>query len=421
MRHAGHSSLFTLPLFTFAIQTLATRLTPAAQRALRAGHPWIYAGGVAQVKGEGRAGDLAVVFDRRTDRFAAVGLYDPDSPIRIKVLHVGKPVRVDADFFAEVVRRAYALRAPLLATDTNAYRLLNGENDGTPGLIADVYAGVLVVKVYSLAWGPWLDTVVGALVRESGTGTVVLRLSRHVQRAEVLPEGWADGAVLRGALPDPEVIFREHGVALRANVVDGHKTGFFLDHRDNRRRVGAACAKTRHTAPATVLDVFSYAGGFAAHALVGGAREVTALDISKQALALAEANARLNLPDPPLRTIAGDAFGELATLGQSGRRFDIVVVDPPSFAKRAAEVEGALGAYRRLTRLAIPLVAPGGLLLLASCSARVPAEDFYALQLEELRRSGRGFTEVARTGHDVDHPVTFAEGAYLKSLYVRVK
>ena len=410
---------------------LATTLTPAGQRHLRAGHPWIYADSIERVKGEGRAGDLAVVFDRRTDRFAGVGLYDPDSPIRIKVLHVGRPVRIDAAFFAEVVARAFALRAPLLATDTDAYRLLNGENDGTPGLIADVYAGVLVVKVYSLAWGPWLDVVADALAEVSGAGAVVLRLSRAVQRAEDLPEGWADGAVLRGALPDPEVIFREHGVALRANVLDGHKTGFFLDHRDNRRRVGAACAKRRHpetrswrgdrhTAPATVLDVFSYAGGFAAHALVGGAAEVTCLDISRQALDLAEENAHLNLADPPLRMIAGDAFGEMARLAAAGRRFDIVVVDPPSFAKRAAEVEGALRAYRRLTRLALPLVAPGGLLLLASCSARVPAEDFYALQLGELGRSGRGFTEVARTAHDVDHPVTFAEGAYLKSLYVRL-
>ena len=374
-----------------------------------------------------------MVFDRRTDRFAGAGLYDPDSPIRIRVLHAGRPVRVDAAFFAGVVTRAHGLRAPLLATDTNAYRLLNGENDGTPGLIADVYAGVLVVKAYTRAWAPWLGLVVDALTGVSGAETAVLRLSRAVQRVGRPPApasdaaatgapaaAWGDGVVLRGALPEPEVVFREHGVRLRANVLAGHKTGFFLDHRENRRRVGAACAKTRHTAPATVLDVFSYAGGFAAHALVGGAREVTALDVSRQALELARENARLNLAEPPLRTIAGDAFVELEALGRTGRRFDVVVVDPPSFAKRAREVAGALRAYRRLTRLAVPLVAPGGLLLLASCSARVAAEDFYALQAEELRRSGRRFTEVDQTGHDVDHPVGFAEGAYLKTWYVRV-
>ena len=396
-------------------QTLATTLTPAAQRHLRAGHPWIYADSIERVKGEGKSGDLAVVFDRRADRFIGVGLYDPDSPIRIKVLHTGQPTRVNAAFFAAVVAEAHALRKPLLATDTDAYRLLNGENDGTPGLIADVYAGVLVVKAYTLAWAPWLQMVLVPLLEVSGCQTAVLRLSRQVQQHTNLPADWWDGTLLHGALPSPEIVFREHGVALRANVTDGHKTGFFLDHRDNRRRVGeAASAKT-------VLDVFSYAGGFATHALVGGAAEVTALDISRPALALAEANARLNLPDPPLRTIAGDAFGEMARLTEQRRRFDIVVVDPPSFAKSAREVDGALRAYRRLTRLAVPLVAPAGLLLLASCSARVPADDFYALQLEELRRSGRRFTEVERTGHDVDHPVTFPEGRYLKSLYVRME
>lgn len=395
-------------------RTLATALTPAGQRHLRAGHPWIYADSVARVKGAGRAGDLAVVFDRRTDRFLGVGLYDPDSPIRIKVLHAGKPTRVNAAFFQEVVARAHALRAPLLATDTDAYRLLNGENDGTPGLIADVYADTLVVKAYTLAWAPWLEPVLDALLQYSHCATAVLRLSRQVQRHRDLPTGWRDGAVVRGALSTPEILFREHGVRLRANVIDGHKTGFFLDHRDNRRRVGeAAFAKT-------VLDVFSYAGGFAAHALVGGATEATALDISRQALALAEANAHLNLDAPALRTVAGDAFGEMARLAEEGQRFDVVVVDPPSFAKSAREVDGALRAYRRLTRLAVPLVAPGGLLLLASCSARVTAADFYALQDEELRRSGRGFTEVEKTGHDLDHPVTFPEGAYLKSVYYRL-
>ena len=376
----------------------------------------MYADSVARVKGgeEASPGDLAVVFDRRRDRFLAVGLYDPHSPLRIRIVHRGAPVRVDAAFWREAVTRAYALRASLLATDTNAYRLLNGESDGTPGLVADVYADVLVLKVYTLAWGPWLDQVLASALELTGCTTAVLRLSRKVAVSADLPAGWRDGAVLTGALADSVVEFREHGVRLAADVLAGHKTGFFLDHRDNRRRVGEL-AHGRH-----VLDVFSYAGGFAAHALVGGAAEATALDVSPQALAVARANAARNGVAGRLHTIAGDAFAELARLGESGERYGLVVVDPPSFAKRASEVDGALRAYRRLTRLAVPLVEPGGTLVLASCSARVLAEAFYALQTEELDRSGRPWRELARTGHDVDHPAVFAEARYLKSLYVEL-
>jgi len=397
-------------------KTLATTLTAVGERHVRAGHPWVYTDSIERIKGEEAAspGDLAVMFDRRRDRFLAVGLYDPASPIRIKVLHQGQPARVGPAFFRERIAAAKAFRGPLLATDTNSYRLLNGENDGFPGLIADVYAEVLVVKVYSEIWVPWLDTFQAALLQSSGCTTLVLRLSRGMQQSAVLPEGWKDGAVLHVWIESPEVDFHEHGVVLTANVIKGHKTGFFLDHRHNRRRVGELAAGKR------VLDIFSYAGGFAVHALVGGATSVTALDISAQALELAKANAARNGVGERLTTVAGDAFLELEKLQKKGQRYDLIIVDPPSFAKRAAEVPGAVQAYRRLTRLAIPLVAPGGILLLASCSARVSAEDFYSFQLEELQHSDREYKELDRTGHDVDHPVSFPEGSYLKSIYIKL-
>ena len=403
-------------------KTLATRLTAQGQRHVRAGHPWVYSDSVEQVKGDGQAGDLAVIFDRRRDSFVAVGLYDPASPIPIKVLHAGKPARIDAAFFTECVGRAFAKRASLIAGEdddrpTTAYRLLNGENDGFPGLIADVYEHVLVLKVYTPAWAPWLEHVQAALVEASRATTVVLRLSRRVQTDAAKPDHWRDGAVLLGELPDPTVVFREHGVRLAANVLLGHKTGFFLDHRAGRRRVGELAAGRR------VLDVFSYAGGFAVHALVGGASDVTCVDISAHALELARANAALNVADADARltTVAEDAFAALARFARDGDRFGLVIVDPPSFAKSAREVPGALQAYRRLTRAALPLVADGGgILVLASCSARVPAEEFFALQDEELRASGRAFEVFDRTGHDVDHPVGFREGAYLKTMWVRL-
>lgn len=394
---------------------LATRLTAVGERHLRSGHPWLYDGAIERIKGEGRTGDLAVIFDRRKDKFIGIGLYDPNSPIRIKVLHQGKPTQINPDFWANKVAMSKLGRAELLqGSATNSYRLLNGENDGFPGLIADVYAQVLVLKVYSLIWAPYLADILPHLLANSDTTTVVLRLSRRVATAADCPKDWSEGAILHGQLEQAEVVFKEHGVRLKANILKGHKTGFFLDHRHNRKRIGEL-AKGKQ-----VLDIFSYAGGFSAHALVGGADAVTALDISEQALAVAKENIALNAHKGSFQTLSGDAFEVLPKLKRQGLQYDLVVCDPPSFAKSAAEVTGALNAYQRLTRLCIPLVASGGILLTASCSARVDAETFFELQEAVLKEIGRPYELIEKTGHDTDHPVTFKEGSYLKSAYYRL-
>ncbi|MFK8058275.1 MAG: class I SAM-dependent rRNA methyltransferase [Saprospiraceae bacterium] len=393
-------------------QNLPVRLTAQGERHLRAKHPWIFSDSIESLKGEGKTGDLAVIFDRKKNKFIGVGLYDPDSPIRIKMLHSGGPARINAEFFQARIAEAHALRAPLLATDTNSYRLLNGENDGFPALIADVYAEVIVVKVYSMIWHTYFDDILAALLETTGCTTAVLRMSRNVQKHSDLPEGWTEGAVIHGELPNSTVLFQEHGITLSADVINGHKTGFFLDHRNNRKRVGELSEGKQ------VLDIFSYAGGFSVHALAGGAREVTSLDISAKALEVARANVALNFPDAPHKTIAGDAFEVMEKLARDGKTYGLLIVDPPSFAKKASEVEGALRAYQRLTKLSVPLVEKGGILLLASCSARVDAETFYELQKQALNYSGRSWKELERTAHDVDHPATFPEGKYLKSMYV---
>ncbi|MTB52689.1 methyltransferase domain-containing protein [Lewinella sp. W8] len=367
------------------------------------------------MKGEGTAGDLAIIFDRRKDRFLGIGLYDPDSPIRIRVLHQGKSVKIDADFFAQRIAEARALRTHLLATDTNGYRLLHGENDRLPGLVVDVYAGVAVLKLYTPVWFPYLDWILPAIQASTGAETTVLRLARNVA-ASAATLGYSDGQILAGELADENVVFREHGVRFFASVLSGHKTGFFLDHRHNRKRVGEL-AKGKQ-----VLDVFSYAGGFSVHALAGGARRVVSVDISGPAMEAARANVELN--DLDLSRHEGrveDAFDALAELLDAGEQFDLVIVDPPSFAKRATEIAGALKAYQKINSLAIPLVRPGGILLAASCSARVPADDFFGVVEKTLRKSGRNFREVERTFHDQDHPIDFPEGAYLKSAYYRLE
>ena len=394
---------------------LAVTLTAAGQRVLRSGHPWLFSRAVQRIKGTAEAGDLAIIFDRKRDNCIGVGLLDPESPIRIKVLHQGGPARIDAEWFSERIAAAAARREPLLQTDTNGYRLLHGENDGLPALVADVYAGVLVLKLYSAIWFAHLPVLLPLLQRRSETETAVLRLSRNV-RSEAADYGYAEGQVLYGDLQDPQVVFREHGLRFVANVLRGHKTGFFLDHRANRRRVGELSEGK------DVLDVFSYAGGFSVHALAGGAYRVMSLDISGPALEDATRNVALNFEEEIRHeTFKADAFTGLQELARRGETFDLVIVDPPSFAKQEKEVPRALAAYRKINGLAVPLVKPGGVLLAASCSARVSSGDFFGVVERVVRRSGRRFKLLDQTFHDIDHPVGFPEGAYLKSVYYRLK
>lgn len=397
---------------------VAVRVTDDAVRWVRAGHPWVFADSVVSEADGGRAGDLAVVFDRKR-RFRAIGLYDPTSPIRVRVLHHGDPTPIDEGWwrrrFTEVIGRRRGL---LASTDTTGLRCVNGENDGLGGLVVDRYADVAVVKIYTPAWVAHLDTVVVSLVDLLPVDTVVLRLGRRT--ADELVDGPGDGTALYGDLPTGPVLFRENGLVVEADVIRGQKTGWFLDQRDNRRRVGAQARGAR------VLDVFSAAGGFALNAAAGGARAVLAVDASAGALAAARRNFDRNRDIDTVRrcrltTRRGDAFAVMDDLAASGERFDIVVVDPPSFAQRAADVPGALRAYGRLTRSAVRLVTDGGLLVQASCSARVTAEDFHATVAAAARAAGVRLDQVRRTGHADDHPIGFDEGAYLKALFARVR
>lgn len=392
-------------------QILAVKLTVKGERSVRSGHPWIFSESVEKINKEGTPGDIAIIFSHNKNKAIGVGLYDPDSPIVIKMLHHEGGAKLDEVFFKDKIQRAFALRVALLETNTNSYRLLFGENDGFPGLIADVYANVLVVKLYSAIWVPYLETILKLLIETSAAETVVLRLSRTLQQKDKFP--LTEGTVVYGKLTDETIVFKEHGVNFSANVIKGHKTGYFLDHRDNRRRVGAM-SKGK-----TVLDVFSYAGGFSIHALANDAKEVTSLDISEQALELAKANGKLNTSKGTHVTLAGDAFEVMKELIQEQKRYDVVVIDPPSFAKRQKEITVAKKKYAQLAQLGAQLTAKGGLLVLASCSSRISAADFFAINKETLQQQPRHFSVQLKTGHDNDHPVTFPEGAYLKCGYYR--
>lgn len=394
-------------------QKIAIKLKPSAETLVKKGHPWVFENSIIKQNKEGKSGDLAIIFDSKKNKFLACGFYDPNSPIRIKVLQANKPVTINADWFEQKVSEAYQKRIPLLETDTNSYRLVFGENDQLPSIVADVYDQVLVVKLYASFWFPYLKNILPILIKYSKAKTTVLRLSRNVQK-EQHEFNLQDGQVLDGTLENEVIVFKEHGINFSANVIHGHKTGYFLDHRVNRKSVGEL-AKGK-----TVLDVFSYAGGFSVHALAGGAKTVTSLDISKPALEIAKSNAKLNTFTGIHKTIAGDAFKELDILAKKKNKFDIVVIDPPSFAKSATEVAKALAGYKKLTLLSLQLVQKKGILVLASCSSRVTSELFFDLVEQTLRYKNTNYKIIKKTLHDTDHPIGFKEGAYLKCIYVQI-
>ena len=387
---------------------IAVKLSKAGQRSVKQGHPWVFEDAIVKISKEAQTGDLAVIFDNHTDKLIGLGYLDMESPIRIKVLHNQGPATINKEFFQAKIEAARAKRSVLLETETNGYRLIFGENDGLPGLVIDIYAHVAVIKLYSGIWLqhlPWLPSYIAELC---ASDAVVLRLSRNLERNT---QQFKDGELHYGELEDPVVQFKEHGLNFYANVIHGHKTGYFLDHRHNRKLIGDLAHSK------DVLDVFAYAGGFSVHALAGGAKEVTSVDISSQALALARENASANSFEGAHICLQGDAFEVLTQLIQQNKTYELVVIDPPAFAKQQSEIPGAKKAYRRLVLLGSQLVGPGGMLVMASCSSRISAGAFFDLVGETLKANGVAFKSWKQTSHDVDHPIGFKEGAYLKCGY----
>ena len=373
-----------------APKTLRLRLRPTAESIVRGGHPWVFADSVKEQNREGAPGELAVIFDRN-DKFLAVGFYDPDSPIRVRILHVGKPIQIDAAFWQQRFKEALAKRN--FDETTTGYRIIHGENDGFPGLVLDRYGDTAVFKIYTNAWRDRIHDIVPLLKSPS----VVLRTSRNLN----LP----DATVLRGEVTGP-VQFLENGIRFEADVLRGQKTGFFLDQRENRQIV-ESLAKGRD-----VLNAFSFSGGFSVYAARGGANSVSDLDISAHALESSRRNFALNNLTARHETIQADTFEFLAQ--KPARKFGLIILDPPSLAKREAEKPGALRAYRQLVQSALPWLDRDGILVAASCSAHVTPDEFFATALK-----ASGLTEFRRTGSPIDHPATFPEARYLKCIYLR--
>ncbi len=395
------------------INRIAFKVKPSAERMIRSKHPWVFDQSILKQSKEGKAGDLAIIFDQKKNKFLACGLYDPHSPIRIKLLQFNKQSSIDESWFEDTIEKAIELRKSFDESQHNAYRIIYGENDGLPGIILDKYADTLVMKIYSEIWFPYLEIIVKILIDKTQCERIVLRFSRKVAKSATTNKLY-DGQFIYGNEKE-EIEFLEEGLKFNANVIKGHKTGFFLDHRQNRIEVG------RLAKGLNVLDVFSYAGGFSLHALAGGAKSACCIDISEKALAVAKQNIALNQLSAKFKTLAGDAFEILNELNNDKNKFDLIVIDPPSFAKSAIEVERALFQYERLVKLALPLLNQSGILVMASCSSRVKASIFYKLIEKTLLNAGKDFTCLKQTQHDIDHPILIPEAAYLKCAYYKIR
>ena len=383
---------------------------------LRSGHPWLFADSIREQSREGQLGELAVIYDRQ-NRFLAIGFFDPDSPLRVRVLHAGKPQTLDCAWWRARFQQASARRRGLFDERTTGHRWINGESDGWPGLVLDRYHTTLVLKLYAAAWLPRLEEVADLISDELPNERIILRLSRNIQA--VAKQRWSlvDGKILRGAALTGPVIFQESGLRFEADVLRGQKTGFFLDQRENRRFIGNLSSGR------AVLNAFSFTGGFSLYAARGGARSLMDLDISAHALAGAKRNFALNrsidaVARCPREMIQGDAFEWLKD--SPARRFDLVILDPPSFAKREMERANAIRAYGRLAEMGIDRLRQGGILAAASCSAHVSAGEFFEAVRRSAARSQREFQELQTTGHAADHPAGFKEAEYLKCIYLKL-
>ncbi len=386
-------------------------LQAGRESSLQRRHPWIFSGAVARLEGEVAPGATVDVYTA-SGKWLARAACSPASQIRARVWTFDAGEAVDAAFFRRRLRAAMAARGALLpAADAarSAVRLVHAESDGLPGFIVDRYADTLVVQFLTAGAEYWRETFVNLLLEESGLQRVWERSDAEVRALEGLP---ARRGVLHGDPPERLVIC-ENGLYFTVDIAQGHKTGFYLDQRENRARLGAL-ARERE-----VLDCFCYTGGFTVHALAGGARSVLAIDSSPEALALCQENVRRNhLPVERLTLQEGDVFHVLRSLRDQNRSFDLIILDPPKFAPTAAQAGKAARGYKDINLLAFKLLRPGGLLATFSCSGGVDAALFQKIVASAALDAGVEAIILARLHQAADHPVAlhFPEGAYLKGL-----
>lgn len=386
------------------LSTAVLQLPDAMEEVLVAGHPWVYR---ERMPPAFRAESGATV-RVRAGRFSGYGIYSRGGQIALRILSCHEPP--DAAWVAARIRDARDLRAPFIAADTTAYRLVFGEGDLLPGVTVDVYGSFGVVATYADGLDALARWAAEAATLELGLAGVLWR-----RRAE--SEGARGTTLLLGRQPPGEVVVSEHGARFAVDLVRSQKTGLFLDHRENRRRVAMLCAGK------SVLNLFAYTGGFSVHAALAGARHVTSVDVAQPVMTAAMRNFELNgLDSAAHEFVTEDAFAWLDSARRRGLRYDVVICDPPSFAKRREQRRDALKAYKRLNSAVLRVVSAGGYLATASCTSQVEPEAFRRVVAEAAMRARRRLQLVLEAGAGPDHPtlVVHPEGRYLKFLLGRV-
>lgn len=416
------------------------RLKAGREKSLLRRHPWVFSGAIEGITRQPADGETVRLVSSKGE-FLAWGAYSPQSNIRARVWSWNEDEKIDQDFLYTRLQAAIAARRVFFSGGhTDALRLVHAESDAFPGLVVDRYGDWLCLQALSSGVERWLPQIVEMLQSLTGVRNVYERSDVDVRRLEGLPER---KGVLAGEPPPPRLLIHENGVNLWVDLINGHKTGYYLDQRRNRLRLRSLAAGRR------VLDCFCYSGGFSLNALVGGASSLTLIDASIEALELARANLENitftdnSLPDPeqtnnsdqdvtqtvslrssppPVDYIQGDVFQQLRQMRDRARSFDLIILDPPKFAPTVSQVERAARGYKDINLLALKLLAPGGLLVSFSCSGGVSNELFQKIVASAALDAGVDAQILARLSQDSDHPIAlnFPEGEYLKGLVVRV-
>jgi 23S rRNA (cytosine1962-C5)-methyltransferase len=379
------------------------------EKPLLRGHPWVFSGAVAKVEGDMSSGDIGEVFSIE-GRFLGIGHLNPKSQIILRLL-TQKKEALGTDFYKERISNAAVLREKWLRGKTNAYRLINAEGDFLPGLIVDCYGETIVLQCLTAGMERLKKLLIDLLVNNFLPRSIYERSDVAVRREERLPE--SSGLLYGRDVPD-QVEIEEYGCRFRVNVKKGQKTGFYLDQRENRLALRELSEGKK------VLDCFCYTGAFSVHAGLGGAKEMTLIDSSEDALDMAEEHFDLNhLRKVPHQLIRGDAFEVIRSV-ENG--YDIVILDPPPFAKKKGHVPSASRGYKDLNLQAFRLLNREGLLFTFSCSHHMSWDLFQKIVFAAAVDAGKRVQLLSRRGHPIDHPVNLChpEGEYLKGLICRV-
>lgn len=392
------------------MSSVTVRLKPGREKPVLHRHPWVFSGAVERMEGAVGVGAEADVVSH-DGAWLARGLAHPEAALTVRLYTWRQDQPLDAAFFADAAERAVAFRDRLFddafRERTNAYRLVFSESDGLSGLIVDRYADVLAVQVSAAALAPHLDVILDRLRARTGVGTCVVRADPDAVEREGLRLGDAPSE------PAPSCLrIRENGLLFDVNLEGGHKTGFFLDQRDNRARV-AAYARGRR-----VLSGYCYTGALEVCAAAAGAAGITGLDSSADAIAAARRHHELNGTRVPVEYLEADVPEALRRFRDRGESFDLIVLDPPRFVFNRAQVEKGLRAYKDINLLAMKLLTPGGILATFSCSGQVSVGDFSMVIRWAAVDAGRAVRIVERLSQPPDHPVSavFPESEYLKGL-----